>query len=69
MRMPIARVYLPLTAAQLADLAAHGELAGDRVRAYAVTPGLADGFPGADEEELEYAAVRDASDADRKVMW
>ena len=65
--MPIARVYLPLTAAQLADLAAHGELAGDRVRAYAVTPGLADGFPGADEEELEYAALRDASDAARAL--
>jgi hypothetical protein len=65
--MPIARVYLPLTAAQLAELASRGELAGDRVRAYAVTPGLADSFPGADEEELEYAALRDASDAARAL--
>jgi hypothetical protein len=65
--MPIARVYLPLTAAQLAALRADGELTGDRVRAYAVTPGLAESFPGADEEELEYAALRDASDAARAL--
>ncbi len=67
MTVAVARVYLPLTATELAALRASGELTGDRVRAYAVTPGLQDAFPGADDEELEYAALRDASDAARAL--
>ncbi|MBK6954866.1 MAG: hypothetical protein IPJ15_16615 [Actinomycetales bacterium] len=55
------RIYLPLTAAEVDVL-----LAGDSLRpatAYAVTVRLASVTPGADVEELEYAAFLDAAAA------
>ena len=65
--MAAVRVYVPLSTSTLADLANAGELGAERVRAYAVTPGLAESYPGADEEELEFAALQDASDAARAL--
>ncbi len=65
--MPVVRVYLPLGTSALETMRTTGELTGQRLRAYAVTPGLADGLPGAGEEELEYAALSDASDAARAL--
>ncbi len=59
--MPLTRVYLPLTAADLDALAAGGTL-GPAVPAHAVTPAL--GRPGltTDEEELEHLAWVDATE-------
>lgn len=55
------RVYVPLTSSSLATLVADGRLAGP-VKAHAVTSALRDELPGADEEELEYAATYAAAD-------
>lgn len=55
------RVYVPLTSSTLASLVADGRLAGP-VTAHAVTPALRAELPGADEEELEYAATYAAAD-------
>ncbi len=54
--MPLTRVYLPLTAADLAALEAGDEVGRPPVPAHAVTPAL--GRPGltTDEEELEHLA-------------
>lgn len=54
--MPLTRVYLPLTAPDLATLAEGGSLGRPPVPAHAVTPLL--GRPGltTDEEELEHLA-------------
>ncbi|GAA4408467.1 hypothetical protein GCM10023168_25910 [Fodinibacter luteus] len=54
--MPLARVYLPLTSADLAALADGEPLGPAPLDAHAVTPAL--GRPGlvTDEEELEHAA-------------
>ncbi len=55
------RVYLPLTEAELSALAAGQDLSPRP--AYAVTVRLASQSPGADVEELEYAAFVDAAAA------
>jgi len=55
------RVYVPLTSSTLAAMVADGRLAGP-VRAHAVTPALRAELPGADDEELEYAATYAAAD-------
>jgi len=55
------RAYVPLTSSSLASLVADGRLAGP-VKAHAVTPALRAELPGADEEELEYAATYAAAD-------
>lgn len=56
------RVYVPVTRAQLAELVEVGNLAGPRA-AHAVTQPLRAAWPGADEEELEYAALCAAAEA------
>lgn len=58
------RVYLPLTVAGLGDLHRSGRIAASTapLRAHAVTPALRASFgPGADDEELEYAALMAAA--------
>jgi hypothetical protein len=58
------RVYLPLTVAGLGDLHRSGRLAAAAgpLRAHAVTAALRSSFgPGADDEELEYAALMAAA--------
>jgi hypothetical protein len=55
------RVYLPLTVAGLANLHASGRVAPAPLRAHAVTSGLRASVAGADDEELEYAALRAAA--------
>lgn len=58
------RVYLPLGPDQVAALVATRVLVGPRP-AYAVTAELEQGWPGADTDELEYAALMAAADASR----
>jgi hypothetical protein len=60
--MPLTRVYLALTPADLEALAGAGALGTTPVRAHAVTPAL--GSPGltTDEEELEHLAWVAAAD-------
>ena len=55
------RVYVPLTSSMLATLVADGRLPGP-LRAHAVTAALRSELPGADDEELEYAATYAAAD-------
>ncbi|HOF63382.1 MAG TPA: hypothetical protein PLL54_03685 [Dermatophilaceae bacterium] len=52
----VVRVYVPLTAPAVAELAALGTLAGPPEEAFAVTARLEASLPDADEEEREYAA-------------
>jgi hypothetical protein len=54
------RVYVPVTSTSLAALVAEGRLAGP-LRAHAVTAALRDGWPEADEESWEYAALMAAA--------
>jgi hypothetical protein len=56
------RVYLPVGAAEVAAWLAGAALAPPR-EAYAVTPALRATHPGADLEELEYAALVQAAAA------
>ena len=58
--MRAARVYLPLSAAQLEALAGPGQSVTPTI-GYAVTDRLERAHPGADEEQLEYAAFQAAS--------
>ncbi len=52
------RIYLPLTPADVADLARSGEVSPSS--AYAVTPALRSDLPAGDEEEREYVAMGEA---------
>ena len=54
------RVYVPVTSSSLAALVADGRLDGP-LRAHAVTPALREGWPDADEESWEYAALMAAA--------
>ena len=54
------RVYVPVTSRVLATLVAEGRLSGP-LRAHAVTGALRDGWPEADEESWEYAALMAAA--------
>lgn len=56
------RIYVPLDAAGLRTLARDGRLGAPPVTACAVTAAVERAFPGADLEELEYAALCDAVD-------
>ncbi|MDN5768007.1 MAG: hypothetical protein L0H96_06435 [Humibacillus sp.] len=61
--MPVVRVYLPVGPADLAELAESGSLSATPASlrvAYAVTPELERSAPGADVEDLEYAAFSHA---------
>ena len=61
------RVYVPVTSRVLATLVAEGRLSGP-LRAHAVTGALRDGWPEADEESWEYAALMAAA-ADSAALW
>ena len=65
------RVYLPATTNVLRTLVAEGRLTGP-LTAFAVTPGLRDFYAlsdaGADEEELEYAALLAAARASLRLV-
>jgi hypothetical protein len=61
--MTLARVYVPLTPAMVRDLADTRQISPAPVAAHAVTPRLERALPGSDEEEREYAALRDAAAA------
>lgn len=50
------RVYVPLTSSTLADLVEHGRLVGP-LAAHAVTDALRAAWPGADEDDGEFAAM------------
>ncbi len=56
------RIYVPLGASGLRRLAAERALSAP-VHAHAVTDRVERAFPGADEEEWEYAALCDAAEA------
>jgi hypothetical protein len=56
------RVYIPTTFTGLAEVVAAGRIDGP-FRAHAVTSGLQDEWPDADEEQWEYAAMYAAADA------
>ena len=65
------RVYLPATTNVLRTLVSEGRLTGP-LTAFAVTPGLRDFYAlsdaGADEEELEYAALLAAARASLRLV-
>jgi len=58
------RVYLPVSADQLAALVTEGRLAGP-LHAHAVTDGLRESWPEADDDSWEYAALMAAAAASR----
>ncbi|MGE9806886.1 DUF6912 family protein [Janibacter sp. G1551] len=60
--MTTTRIYLPLALADLERLRADRSLTGP-LNVHAVTPALAAGLPGTDEEEREYVALCDAVEA------
>lgn len=62
------RVYLPVTAPQLAMLVAGGELGPPPLLAYAVTPALREGYASGNDEELEYAAMTAAARASLQLL-
>jgi hypothetical protein len=55
------RVYLPLTVRGLTELHRNGRLAPAPLAAHGVTPALRRDWAGADDEELEYAALMAAA--------
>lgn len=57
------RIYVPTTTTGIRRLAVEGVLADLPIAGYAVTPALRQAHPGADEEDLEYAAFLDATSA------
>ncbi|MBV2362115.1 DUF6912 family protein [Streptomonospora nanhaiensis] len=62
------RIYLPSTFTGLAALLDQGEVGGAPLRAYAVTPHLSGGDRPADDEELEYEALRGAARASLRLL-
>lgn len=60
------RVYVPVTAEDLATLVGEGRLAGPRA-AHAVTAELRAAWPEADEDSWEYAALMAAAVASRSA--
>ncbi|MBO8195740.1 hypothetical protein ITI46_29425 [Streptomyces oryzae] len=62
------RVYVPLTLPALSEAHGAGELGPAPVEAYAVTPGLRAWWGSEDEEELEYAALRQAAGASLRLL-
>lgn len=66
--MTLTRIYLPLNAARLRELAAGGVIAGRPLRAHAVTEAVRAAQPAGDEEEREYAALCDAASSSRLLL-
>ncbi|MGI5352752.1 DUF6912 family protein [Streptomyces sp. CA-250714] len=62
------RVYVPLTLPALSEAHGAGELGPAPVEAYAVTPGLRAWWGAEDEEDLEYAALRQAAGASLRLL-
>ncbi|MET9862817.1 hypothetical protein ABZY93_26670 [Streptomyces smyrnaeus] len=62
------RVYVPLTLPALSEAHGAGELGPAPVEAYAVTPALRAWWGSEDEEELEYAALRQAAGASLRLL-
>lgn len=55
------RIYLPATVPVLRRLLEDGEVGPAPLRAFAVTPAVREWYLDADEEELEYVALREAA--------
>ena len=66
--MTLTRIYLPLNAARLRELAAGGVIAGRPLRAHAVTEAVRAAQPSGDEEEREYTALCDAASSSRLLL-
>ena len=66
--MTLTRIYLPLNAARLRELAAGGVIAGRPLRAHAVTEAVRAAQPAGDEEEREYSALCDAASSSRLLL-
>jgi hypothetical protein len=62
------RIYLPATLVTLADLHKSGEHGPAPITGFAVTPALREWYTDEDEDELEYAAFRDAAVASLRLL-
>lgn len=62
------RIYLPATLPILAELQKSGEHGPAPITAFAVTPALREWYTDDEEEELEYAAFREAALASLRLL-
>lgn len=62
------RIYLPATLVTLGDLHKSGEHGPAPITAFAVTPALREWYTDEDDEELEYAAFREAAIASLRLL-
>lgn len=62
------RVYVPATLSMLKSLVKTGELAAVNGTAFALTPALRESYATGDDEELEYAAMADATRASLRLL-
>lgn len=62
------RVYLPATLPMLRRLLDDGSLGAPPQRAFAVTPSMREWYAEGNEEELEYAALREAAGASLRLI-
>lgn len=62
------RVYLPATFPVLRALLDTGSIGPAPVRGFAVTPSVREWYAEGDEEELEYAALREAAGASLRLL-
>ncbi|TDP93738.1 DUF6912 family protein [Labedaea rhizosphaerae] len=62
------RVYIPATIAMLRKLSESGELTALGGTAFAVTPAFRESYATGGDEELEYAAMLDASRASLRLL-
>ncbi|TWP35115.1 DUF6912 family protein [Leekyejoonella antrihumi] len=66
----ITRIYVPLSAASLKDLAESKSLSAKMIRAYSVTDALRSTEPSSeDEESLEYAVLQEAASFAAASGW
>jgi hypothetical protein len=62
------RVYVPATLSMLRTLVKSGELTAVSGTAFALTPALRESYATGDAEELEYAAMADATRASLRLL-
>ena len=62
------RIYLPVTLPTIAALFREGQIGPAPVRGYAVTSSLREWYSSGDLEELEYAAMTQASKASLRLL-
>ncbi|MCP2167975.1 DUF6912 family protein [Goodfellowiella coeruleoviolacea] len=62
------RVYVPATVAMLRGLVENNELLAVNETAFALTPALRESYASGDTEELEYAAMLEASRASLRLL-